>query len=160
MPIATAAARDLKSALGPDVAVFASARGRGPVLTVLRLVSAEEASSVRPTLEDLVAGFRRIAGALVEQMRAGASPEDDCPDSVRYGDATWYLDPHGEHCRFENAVSGEVVEANIYAPDALDPYFLLEYAKSAGHYGVVVDACVEGFHDMCRLLDQAGIAYG
>lgn len=158
MPIAAAAARDLQSAPGPDVVVFATPRGRGPVLTVLRLVSNDEAASVRPILENLVAGFRRTAEALVEQMRAGTSPEE-YPESVQYGDATWYLHPHGEHCRFENVVSGELVEANIYAPETLDPYFLLEYAKSAGHYGAVVDACVEGFHDMCRLLDRAGIAY-
>jgi hypothetical protein len=84
----------------------------------------------------------------------------ECPESVRYDDATWCLRPHGEHCQFANAASGEVVEANIYAPDIVDPDFLLDYAKTAGRHTAVVDACVEGFHDMCRLLDCAGIPYG
>jgi hypothetical protein len=165
MSTATTAARALQAAIGSDVTVFAAQpQGRGLVLTVLRLVSDEEATRVCPSLERLVAEFRRTAGALVEQMKAGTPPGDDVdtdyPESVRYGDATWYLDPHGDHCRFENAASGEIVEANIDFPDAVDPYFLLQYAKSAGRHGAVVDACVEGFHDMCRLLDRAGIAYG
>ncbi|MFV2105699.1 DUF6896 domain-containing protein [Micromonospora sp. LOL_015] len=131
---------------------------------MLRLVDDEEATRLRPILESLVAEFRRTAAALVEQMRAGTPPgsddDTDYPESVRYDDATWYLHLHGKHCRFENVASGEVVEANIYVPDAVDPYFLLQYATSAGRHGAVVDACVEGFHDMCRLLDCAGITYG
>ncbi|MGI5524527.1 hypothetical protein ACQEUX_26815 [Micromonospora sp. CA-259024] len=164
MPAATAAARALRVALQPDMAVFASAGRQGPIVTVLQLVSDSEAATVRPALENLVAEFRRVAAALVEQMEAGSSPVSDVdadpPESVRYHGATWYLYPHGEHCQFENSASGEVVEANIYAPDLVDPYFLLQYAKTSGRHGAVVDACVEGFHDMCRLLDHAGIAYG
>jgi hypothetical protein len=138
--------------------------GAGPILTVLQLVSDSEAATVRPALEGLVAEFRLLANGLVGQMEAGSSSVDDLdtdyPDSVRYNDATWCLHQHGEHCRFEDAGSGVVVEANVYAPDVLDPYFLLEYAKTSGRHGAVVDACVEGFHDMCFLLDRAGIPYG
>jgi hypothetical protein len=164
MPAAAAAARALRVALQPDMAVFASAGGQGPILTVLQLVSDTEAATVRPALENLVAEFRQVAAALVEQMDAGPSSVSDVdadpPESVQYHDATWFLYPHGEHCQFENAVSGEVVEANIYAPGVVDPYFLLQYAKTSGRHGAVADACTEGFHDMCRLLDHAGIAYG
>jgi hypothetical protein len=164
MPAAMTAARALRTALQPDVAVFASPRARGPMLTVLQLASDSEAATVRPALEGLVAEFRLLANALVGQMAAGSSSvndlDTDCPESVRCGDATWYLYQHGEHCRFEDEANGVVVEANVYAPDALDPYFLLQYAKTSGRHGAVVDACVEGFHDMCRLLDHAGISYG
>jgi hypothetical protein len=148
MPAATAAARALRTALQPDVAVFASHRGGGSILTVLQLVSDSEAVTVRPALENLVAEFRLLANALVGQMGAYSSPlrdsDTECPDSVRYHNATWYLDPHGEHCRFDNAASGEVVEANISAPDVVDPYFLLQYADTSGRHRAVVDACVEG----------------
>ncbi|WFE47737.1 hypothetical protein [Verrucosispora sp. WMMD1129] len=164
MPVAAAAARSLRIALRPDVAVFASSSGGGPMLTVLQLVSDSDAATVRPALESLVAEFRLVANALVAQMGTYSSPlsgpDTECPESVRYDDATWYLHPHGEHCQFENAASGEVVETNIYAPDVVDPYFLLQYAKTSGRHSAVVDACVEGFHDMCRLLDRAGIPYG
>ena len=164
MPTATAAARRLHAALQPDVTVFVSGKGRGPVLTALQLVNEAEAVRLRPAVESLIAEFRVMANALVGQMEDGSpSPSDldtDCPDSVLFQGATWHLHPHGEHCRLENAASGEVVEANIDAPEVVDPYFLLQYAETSGRHGVVVDACVEGFHDMCRLLDSAGISYG
>jgi hypothetical protein len=148
MPAATAAARALRTALRPDVAVFASHGGGGPSLTVLQLVSDAEVAAVRPALDRLVAEFREVANALV-----GSGLDGDGPEYVRHHDATWSLYRHGEHCRFENTASGEVVEAHVHAPDSLDPYFLLEYAETSGRHGAVVGACVEGFHDMCRLLD-------
>ncbi len=61
MPAATAAARALRIALRPDVAVFASPSGEGPMLRVLQLVSDSEAATVRPALESLVAEFRLVA---------------------------------------------------------------------------------------------------
>jgi hypothetical protein len=166
MRAATAAARALGVALRPDVIVIASPSiaGRGPALTVLQLVTDSEAAILRPALENLVAEFRQIAGALVDQMTAGASPlgdvDGDYPEAVQCRDAAWYLHPHGEHCRFEDPVSGEVVEANIDAPDTVDPYFLLLYAETSGRHSAVVHACVEGFHDMGRLLDFTGITNG
>jgi hypothetical protein len=36
----------------------------------------------------------------------------------------------------------------------------LLYAETSGRHSAVVDACAEGFYDMCRLLDLAGIASG
>ncbi|GAB4055301.1 hypothetical protein [Catellatospora paridis] len=161
MPAATAAAQALRVALQPDVHVIASpgTTGRGPTLTVLRLVTEAEAAALRPALDHLVAEFRQTAGALVAQLRAESQMGDVdecCPETVLVRDVIWHLDPHGEHCRFENPASGEVVEADINAPDTVDPYFLLLYAKTSGRHGAVLDACVEGFHDMCRLLDLAG----
>lgn len=164
MPAASAAAQALRVALGPDVAVIAAQLAQGSILTVLQLVSDSEATAVRPALDTLVAEFREVAGALVDLMEAGSSPLGGAgtgsPESVRYRDMTWYVHPHGEHCQFENAVNGEIVDAGVHSPDIVDPYFLLQYAKTSGRHGAVVDACAEGFHDMCRLLEHAGIAYG
>ncbi|WP_144122742.1 hypothetical protein [Catellatospora sichuanensis] len=163
MPAATAAARALRIALEPDAHVIASpgTTGRGPILTVLRLVTESEAATLHSALDHLVAEFRQSAGALVAQLRAGESRKGDVdgcyPETVRVRDVIWHLDLHGEHCRFENPATGEVVEADINAPETVDPYFLLLYAETSGRHGAVLDACVEGFHDMCRLLDLAGI---
>jgi hypothetical protein len=148
MPEATAVAQALRSALGPDVAVIASPKGGGPILRVLQLASDADAAAVLPALTMLVAEFREVAGALVEQLNAG----DAGPDG-------WSLFPHGEHCRFENEATGEVVEADIHDPGRIDPYFLLEYARTTGRHHAVADVCLEGFHDMCRLLDLAGVDY-
>src|SRR5947209_20374032 len=95
MPAATAAAQALRIALEPDVHVIASPSrtGRGPILTVLQLVTDSQAATLRPALEDLVAEFRQLAGGLVDQLRAGVSPGDvdgDCPETVCFRDATWY----------------------------------------------------------------------
>jgi hypothetical protein len=154
MPEATAVARNLRSALGADVAVFASPMAGGPVVRVLQLVGEADASAVRPALERLVAEFRAVAGALVERSNALEDPEE-----VQHDGGTWSLFPHGEHCRFENDATGVVVEADIHDPGRIDSYFLLEYAQTTGRHDAVVDLCVEGFHDMCRLLDVAGVGY-
>lgn len=131
---------------------------------MLQLVTDSQAASVRRALEDLIAEFRQVARALVHQMEVCAAPvssgDPDYPKTVRCFNATWCLDPHGEHCRFDNLVSGQVVEANIHARETVDPYFLLLYAETPGRHGAVVDACTEGFHDMCRLLELADITTG
>jgi hypothetical protein len=162
MAAADAAARALRTALPSDVDAFSSPDlGEGPTVTVLQLVTDSQAAAVRPALDALVAEFRQVAGALVGRMRAaGGDAGEDFPETVRFRRATWYLDPHGEHCRFENAATGEIVEVDMDDPDAIDAYFLLLYAQTSGRHGAVLDICVEGFHDMCRLLDLAGVTSG
>lgn len=155
-PAAEAATRVLRQALGADFTVFCTPGGGGAVLTVMQLVSEPEAAALRPLLDALVAEFRHTAAGLVHQMQLA---DDDEPEAVHYDGAAWYLYEHGVHCRFENETNGQVVEANMYVPDAVDPYFLLEYAETSGRHGAVLDACVHGFSDMCRLLDLAGITY-
>jgi hypothetical protein len=152
MPAAAAVAQELKAAL-PEMTVFATSGAGGVGVTVLQVVSDAEAAALRPALDGLVSEFRRVAGGLVDQMADGE------PDSVWFGGAGWSLAPHGPHCRFENESSGEVVEADLRDPDAVDPYFLLEFARTSGRHPAVAEACVEGFHDMCRLLDRAAIRY-
>jgi hypothetical protein len=161
MPAVMAIAQALQATLSPDMRVIAAPpmAGRGPILTVLQLITDAEAATLRPALQRLLTEFRQLAGALVDQLPTGAPParEDDrgCPESVRVQDTTWYLTPHGEHCRFEDPASGVIVEADMHAPDTVDPYFLLLYAETSGRHDVILDACAEGFHDMCRLLDLA-----
>ncbi|KAA2252469.1 hypothetical protein F0L68_36125 [Solihabitans fulvus] len=166
MPAVTAAARALRTALPADLVVIASptVAGGGPGLTVLRLVAEEEARELRPALDRLIAEFRQVSGSLVARLRAEVLPAHDrgaeYPDEVRALDGTWDVHLHGDHCRFENPASGETVEASIDDPDAIDPYFLLLFARTSGRHRAVHDACLEGFHDMCRLLDLAGVDTG
>ncbi|MFD0854643.1 DUF6896 domain-containing protein [Actinomadura adrarensis] len=115
-------------------------------ISALRLVSLDEARRVRPELETLVADFRALARTLIEGFTQGALDED-----------VWWAAPHGEHCRFGNLETGVIVEAHIEVPDAIDPYFLLLFAETTGNYPGVLDACVHGYHDMCRLLETAGM---
>lgn len=136
----SAIAKSLSRQLAEEnIRVFVSGSAR---LTALQLVSAEEAQRVRPELERLITDFRRMAHTLTEQYALGALDEEQ-----------WCADPHGEHCRFENRETGILVEAHTEDPDKLDPYFLLVYAETTGHYPTVLTACVHGYHDMSHLLE-------
>jgi hypothetical protein len=115
-------------------------------ITVFQLVSAEEARRTLPELATLVTDFRGQAHTLTKQFDQGTLDEE-----------VWWAHEHGEHCRFENLKTGVIVEANIDFPDKVDPYFLLLFAETTGRYPGVLTACVHGFHDMCRLLEMAGV---
>lgn len=160
---ATEAARRLRAVLPENLLVYASpgTTADGPVLVVVRLVPAAEAARLRPQLDGLLADFRQRAGTLVASLRTTVLPAYDSgvehPDEVEAGGVTWAIEVHGDHCRFEDPVSGEVVEANIDDPDVVDPYFLLLFAETSGRHDALRAACVHDFHDMCRLLDLAGV---
>lgn len=163
---ASETARQLRALLPEDLLVFASPGtvSSGPVLVVLRLITAQEAAELRPALDVVIADFRQRAGSLVAALRTDVLPAYDrgveYPDEVEAGGVTWMIEVHGDHCRFEDPVGGEVVEANIHDPNLLDPYFLLLFARTSGRHDAIRAACVNGFHDMCRILDLAGIGYG
>jgi hypothetical protein len=80
------------------------------------------------------------------------------PDQLVEDDGeSWSLHIHGEHCLFTSLKSGTEVEVHTDCPDAIDPGFLLSYAESADRYPEIRTACLEGFHDMSRLLELAAI---
>jgi len=136
----TADAAAVRAMLAQDgLHVFVSGRS---TVTVMRLVSDDEAERIRPEFDRLVADFRRRARDLA------AAEGDD-----RAGADDWFADPHGDHCRFQHVESGLVVEVNLERPDELDPGFLLLFARTSGRYPGVLAACVHGFHDMARLLE-------
>lgn len=143
--------RALQRALPGDLRVIGTP-GYPPRLRVMRLISDDEAQRRRADLDLLVADFRALARRLVAAYQVGGE--------VAVDGALWLAHEHAPHCRFEDAASGVVVEAHLDNPDAVDPYFLLEFAATAGRYDRIRSACREGFHDMCRLLDLAGIAAG
>ncbi|GAA3975931.1 hypothetical protein GCM10023085_67920 [Actinomadura viridis] len=159
----TAAAAALQERLAADdLIVFNSGSGDGrPRLTVVRVVGTEEARRLRPALDALVADFRSLAERLSERFRLEIEPASDrgetYPRRLVVDGEPWQADPHGVHCRFESLESGVVVEAHNRRPGTLDPYFLLLFAETSGRHPEVLSACVEGFHDMSRLLDLAGL---
>src|SRR5689334_8536259 len=108
MSALVAAGQALRATLPPDMHVIASppAADRGPSLTVLQLVTDEEAIALRPALEHLVAEFRQLAATLADRLPGRAAgvggASRDCPATIRCQGTTWYVHPHGEHCRFED----------------------------------------------------------
>ncbi|WP_433183465.1 DUF6896 domain-containing protein [Actinoallomurus sp. CA-150999] len=161
MPTVSRLATALRSELARDDLLVLASPGDPPTIRVIRLVDEHEAHECRAELETLVADFRRLARRLVGRFRAEVAPdwEREEPDAgrIEVDGAEWWLSPHGEHCRFEHLGSGHVVEADVMRPEAVDPGFLLLFAESSGGYAKVRAACAEGFHDMCRMLELAGV---
>ncbi|WP_394614364.1 hypothetical protein JNUCC0626_31325 [Lentzea sp. JNUCC 0626] len=114
-------------------------------------VTAETAARLRPDLERLVAEFRALAHLLVGAL-PNPDESDDIPDSVVAGGRTWWIHWHDPHYLCEDE-AGVTVEAHIYDPDLLDPWFLLLYARSVEGHEAVLEACPAAFHDMARLFD-------
>ncbi|MFD4644137.1 hypothetical protein ACFWN2_42985 [Lentzea sp. NPDC058436] len=112
------------------------------------------ADQLRPELERLIAEFRAVARSLVAAL-PNPDEDDDIPDEVEVGGRTWWVHWHDPHFCCEDE-AGVVVEAHIYDPDLIDPYFLLQYARTASGHEAVVSACPAGFHDIARLLDLHG----
>lgn len=69
----------------------------------------------------------------------------------------WLADEHGEHCRFEHATSGHVVEAPLSwfaSPHfAIDPYFFAVFVKTGPGFPLLKKANTHEFHDALALLD-------
>ena len=160
-----AAADRLRAALVPDGLLVIASPGTGsaprPSLTVLRLIDEDNARRLRDQLEALVAEFRELAHRLAAPFRLQIEPAYvqgvSYPDRLEVDGETWRLYIHGEHCLFTSLKSGTKVEVQTDCPDVIDPWFLLRYAESADRYPEIRAACLEGFHDMCRMLDLAAI---
>ncbi|MFF5257472.1 DUF6896 domain-containing protein [Actinomadura viridis] len=159
----TAAAAALRERLAADdLIVFNSGLDDSrPRLTVLRVVGAAEARRLRPALDALVADFQSLEERLSERFHVEIEPAyergEPYPRPLVVDGVRWQAQPHGGHCRFESIEGGVVVEADVWRPGTLDPFFLLLFAETSGRHPEVLSACVEGFHDMSRLLELAGL---
>jgi hypothetical protein len=132
-----------------------------PSLTVRRLIGVDDALRLRDRLEALVAEYRALAHRLAALFRLHIEPADEGDElyqnPLEVDGETWWWHDHGEHCLFADLDSDTEIEVNTYCPDAIDPYFLLHYAKSTDRYGDIDTACLEGIHDMARMLELATI---
>ncbi len=163
---AQAAADRLRAGLALDDLLVIASPGassvRPPSLTVLRLIDEGDARRLRDQLEALVAEFRELAHRLAVPFRLHIEPAYEqgvrYPDRLEVDGETWSLYIHGEHCLFTSLTSETEIEVHTDRPEVIDPWFLLRYAESAGRYPEIRTACVEGFHDMCRMLALAAIS--
>jgi hypothetical protein len=132
-----------------------------PSLAVRRLIGVDDALRLRDRLEALVADYRALAHRLAALFRLHIEPADEgdalYQNPLEVDGETWWWHDHGEHCLFADLDSDTEIEVNTYCPDAIDPYFLLHYAKSTDRYGDIATACLEGIHDMARMLELVTI---
>ena len=131
----------------PSHSIFDSGgdgRGRQWV-TVMPVVSRERVLASRRDIIRAIRAYRRTCLALVEAYRSGSLSED------------WAADEHGEHCRFENTRTGEIVEAPLdESGEPLDPYFFAEFVKSTPEMAGVASLIASDFHDAVRILEVVG----
>jgi hypothetical protein len=129
----------------PEFSVFDSGgRGASTHVTVMPVISRqqilERQSEARRAIED----YRRTCARLIERYRSGSLSAD------------WQADEHGEHCRFENRRSGQVVEAPLedrIDASQIDPYFFAQFLRTTPGHEPVADLITHDFHDAARLLD-------
>ena len=108
-----------------------------------------------------MAEFCELAHRLAAPFRLEIEPALEqgvwYPDRLEVDGESWLLHIHGEHCLFTSQKSGIEVEVQTDRPEVIDPWFLLRHAESADRYPEIQAACLEGFHDMCRMLALAAI---
>ena len=68
----------------------------------------------------------------------------------------WDSRVHGNHRRFENTITGQIVEAPLSGPprpSEVDPYFYAIYIKSSNEFPSIIKLIEDDFHDAAKILD-------
>jgi hypothetical protein len=131
------------SAALPNHSVFVS--GAAQVM-IMRVVAARLLGR-RAEILQAVADYRHACATLVEQYQADVLP------------SVWRAIEHGDHCRFTNRRTGQIVEAPVPEwtdPNPVDPYFFAEFVKTTAGLESVAELIENYFHDGWVILDFVG----
>lgn len=134
---------DRLSAALPLYSVFSSSGGLSPAwVTIMPVVERARVIERRGEVQLAVDEYRRACSGLTKRYEAGTLPED------------WQADEHGEHCRFKNRATGQVVEAPLdwIGPFPVDPYFFAVFVKTTAGLERVAELIEHNFHDGARIL--------
>lgn len=69
----------------------------------------------------------------------------------------WYYDVHGEHCMFENTITGQTLEVSLGHKEHianLDPYFFYNFLKTTEHLAHLAKHFESPFKDMLNLFED------
>lgn len=69
----------------------------------------------------------------------------------------WYYDVHGEHCMFENTITGQTLEVSLGHKEHiadLDPYFFYTFLKTTKHLTHLTKHFESPFKDMLDLFED------
>lgn len=112
-------------------------------ITVMAVVDSATVLSHEKFIKEAMELYIQTCSALVTQMTNENLPE------------IWSSDVHGNHCRFENAVTKQVVEAPLMfplEPRTADPFFFAQFVKSTLSCEAVANLIRHDYHDAARLL--------
>ncbi len=133
----------------PDYSVFFSGEDRmSKRVTIYPVVSSELIQKHKTQIIEAIDSYIARCIHLEEQRLQGKLLDE------------WDNYVHGGHCRYENLVTGETVEAPLEIKEKqkdVDPYFLAEYIKSTKLFPEVANLISDKFHDTARILD---VLYG
>jgi len=134
---------ELSAAL-PECSVFDSGGdSKTDWLTIMPVIDIETVRSHEQEIREAADTYIQTCSCLVAQLASENLPPE------------WAADMHGLHCRFENAATGQVVEAPLNgqtSPENLDPYFLAQFIKSTPSCAGVAQLIKDDFHDARRML--------
>jgi hypothetical protein len=127
----------------PDYSVFDSGGDKiTEWVTVMPVVSKATVLAHSSEIRQAVAEYIEACSTMLA-LYAGKLP------------AEWSSFVHGGHRRFENSITGQVVEAPLSgAPAAqeVDPYFFAKFVKSTAALESVAQLIAHDFHDAARML--------
>ena len=128
----------------PEHSVFASGTdAESHWVTIKQVIESVVISREEAAFRAAVADYQSICTVLVEAHKTRR---------LRGG---WTASSHGEHIRFENPQTGQVVEAPAEGGDdtSPDPGFLWEYLSTTPEFLELAKLLPGGFHDCARMLE-------
>lgn len=136
--------RRLAAAL-PEFSVFDSGGNKGTDwVTVMPVVEKAVVLAHAQQIQEAVEAYIRACAKMLVEHREGMLS------------AEWSSDTHGGHRRFENSVTGQVIEAPLGGPPdpaKVDPFFFALFVKSTPDFETVAGLLSHDFHDAARMLD-------
>ena len=69
----------------------------------------------------------------------------------------WCFHVHGEHCMFENQLTGQTLEISLGSKESianLDPYFFYGFLKTTDNFRNLTEYFEKPFSDMCDFFEE------
>ena len=128
----------------PGHSVFANGSDADShMITIKNLVTKRQLTANESAFLSAVTDYQSICTVLLEAHKV---------NRLRGG---WRASPQGEHIRFRNAQTGQVVDAPVGSGDVAkpDPRFVWEYVTTTAEYAELSKLFPGGFHELARMLE-------
>lgn len=140
-------------------AFYAGAFRDKTCVTIKQVVGRDTVIEMEEDLVEAAQHFRRTATGLAvalasyNQVAPGRLWEE-CR-KLECHSAAWDLEVHGQHCRFENRKTGQIVEVSMWFGTefgVLDPYFFFDYMRTTPCLAPPLELR-DAFHDTRRAME-------
>ena len=129
----------------PDYNIFDSGGSEQDIwITLIPPYNPIEMEWLLPVVKKAVQAYINIGSKLAEDYKKGTIADN------------WDIFEHGGQRRFENPVTGQVIETpknDILNRENLDPHFLINFMKTTSGFNKTLKKKKIDFHKMVKLLD-------